>query len=167
MYYVAGYFSYWKARLTKETRRITEILLDYWGKARKGRKFPAMENVNLEQDLQDIWPDCFITEITENDGKKQYHQKYMGDNIHEMFGGTFTNEVLEVLSIKVRPLYSHVEEHKRPLIEESQFINSRNKLIKYRQIILPLGKDDTRVDHLLGGVRYKMYDLKESENTPY
>ena len=60
---------------------------------------------------------------------------------------------------KLAASYSKIIETHTPLLEEGEFVNMHNDVVKYRQCLLPLGDADV-VDAIFGGMRFKVFTTK-------
>lgn len=143
-------------------RRITELLLGYWNIIKGNRLFPKYDDVN-SHDISDIWDNCFIVHITNSSEKNKYNYLYLGTNLEQAYNGDSLtiDDAPPLASPMVDRLVNKYEEVLRsraPIIEEDAFVNARGKTVRYRQILLPLGPNDSEVSHILGGMRYKLYE---------
>lgn len=141
-----------------KTKRINEQLMAYWQSMRKGRLMPLESDIN-PSDLAAIWPDCFLVQSHED----SFRYDYLGASLIEAYGDDFTgHEICEAL------LYPHPESLFRtfhrvyataaPVMDESEFKNSKGVVIKYRSSVLPLAHASrSGVAFLLGGMRWKAY----------
>ena len=78
-------------------------------------------------------------------------------NIEAVYGN-LENSQIPKLSESITRKCVDVSYKKEPRIDEAEFDSEGSSIIKYRQIILPFGPDDHTVDHIFGGMRYKIYD---------
>jgi len=136
-------------------RRITEQLILYWQKLRMDRAFPDIGDIKKD-DIIELWEDCFIIEFEHINNALTHSFNFIGDNIQDIAGKNVPKEqILSFIGNNLASQYERVLETKRPLIEEAEFKNLNNKIVKYRQILLPIGSDD--ITHILGGVRFKEF----------
>jgi len=137
-------------------RRITEQLILYWQKLRLDRAYPDIGDIKKD-DLDELWDDCFIIEFEYINSALTHTFNFIGDNISDIAGKNVPKEqILSFIGNNLASQYERVLETKRPLIEEAEFKNLNNKVIKYRQILLPVGSDSS-ITHILGGVRFKEF----------
>ena len=140
-------------------RRITLRLIAYWEKMRNGRDMPEQEEI-IPADLHDLWENCFLVRV--KDAKKSdYHYTYLGDAIKRAyFGGTLQNDDIDKLVSLAAPKmgedFGQVLASGKPLVNEGEFCNLDNETVRYRQCILPLGKNG-RVHAMLGGMRFRIF----------
>jgi hypothetical protein len=133
-------------------RRLTEQLVLYWNTLRGHRKYPAVQDIKPE-DIQDVWPDCFLVGLRETTEHPEHTYAYIGDNITAMFGGKLATASVLPLADNLASQYYLVMRAQKPLVQETQFTNLEDAEVKYRQILLPLGPDEFTVDYILGGLR--------------
>lgn len=131
-------------------RRITLRLLSYWERRRGSRKMPNQADINAE-DLADLWEDCFIIEMNnKNDTNHKY--SYIGDGVQGWLGGAEKTQDIKVLTKSYPKLF----ESPKPILEEGEFYDSAEQLVKFRQCLLPLGEGD-QLKAILGGMRFKIF----------
>ncbi|MEZ5691329.1 MAG: PAS domain-containing protein [Rickettsiales bacterium] len=142
-----------------QERRITLRLLAYWERLRGDRSMPT--EVDIDPDyLQDLWDYCFLLHIKDL-AKPDYNYTYLGSAIRKAYEGDLSgNEHQDIASLNASKLagsYNRVATTCLPLINEGEFRNSHNDLVKYRQCLLPLGEGNT-VDAIFGGMRFKVFN---------
>lgn len=147
--------------LVQYNRRSPEILIAHWDRLRGERQFPSEEDLNMEA-LDDLgfWEDCFIIQTRDIAQQKDYNYTYIGSHITKAYGEdlngvsvySFTSPQADNLALK----YEEVLETRVPVIDEGDFMNAKNIRVRYRQCLVPLGRDNT-IDTILGAMRYKLY----------
>ncbi len=139
-------------------RRITLRLIAYWEKLRKQNQMPEESDIDPD-DLQDLWDYCFLIHVKDLN-KPDYNYTYLGKAIQQAYSGELEDNVRSRLvspnAAKLAPSYAKVIETRAPLVEEGEFINLRNDVVKYRQCLLPLGSGNT-VEAIFGGMRFKIF----------
>ncbi len=142
-------------------QRIHERLIDYWNGLRNGRAFPSEGEVDPSQ-IHEIWNWCFLVQNKPDSKEKGYRYTYLGTELIEAWGDDLTAQ--EVSTRLINPSHEHfirnfneVVSGKKPVIDESEFVNARKINIKYRVCMLPLGNAPERVDFILGGMKWKAY----------
>jgi hypothetical protein len=141
-------------------RRITLRLLGYWEKLRGTRPMPREEDIDPE-DIHDLWDNCMLVHVKDLD-KPDYNYTYMGQGIVEAY--QFGMPASEVGSGSLSALNANflmrrckqIIETRKPLLDEGEFRNMHNELVKYRQCLLPLGEGD-KVVAIFGGMRFKIF----------
>lgn len=141
--------------------RIHIRLREYWNTLRKGLQFPAESLVNPD-DLADIWDSCFLISLDDVTRRLGYRYSYMGNDLLVAYGGDpnhegSTNQIIASPNGTMIAKFDEVQEKRCPVIDESEFVNSREIPIRYRSCILPLGLPNGEMTHLIGCMRWKMY----------
>ncbi len=144
----------------REKKRINELLQVYWDELRGKRPFPLESEISIE-DLEMIWDSCFLVKVDAANPNQPFTYTYLGDSLIEAYGSESERDICERLvypsNMSLVHKFHEVMEKKEPVLEESEFINSRNALIKYRSNILPLGDKDGKVAYLIGGMKWKAF----------
>lgn len=139
-------------------RRITLRLMAYWEKMRRGNPMPTEADIDPD-DLQDLWDYCFLIHVKDLD-KPDYNYTYLGKAIHDAYQGALSGDegadIASPNASKLAHSYNKLIETRSPLLEEGEFTNMHNDLVKYRQCLLPLGEGQ-RVDAIFGGMRFKVF----------
>lgn len=139
-------------------RRITLRLMAYWEKMRKLNSMPTEADIDPD-DLQDLWDYCFLIHVKDLD-KPDYNYTYLGKAIQEAYQGALAGDegadIASPNADKLAHSYNKVIETRSPLLEEGEFLNMHNDVVKYRQCLLPLGEGD-KVDAIFGGMRFKVF----------
>lgn len=142
-------------------RRLTVRLFSYWEKLRGSRIMPTEEDIDPDH-IEDLWEYCFLIHTKDLD-KTDYNYTYIGDSILEAYrGGLSQNDVNGLISPNAEWMaesYKKIVESKKPIIDEGEFLNYNNQIVKYRQCLLPLGEGD-EVKAIFGGMRYKIYSTE-------
>lgn len=144
----------------REKKRINELLQVYWEELRGNRPFPLEKEINIE-DLENIWDSCFVVKVDPELPDQPFTYTYLGDSLIEAYGSDNERDICERLvfpsSMSLVHKFQEVLEKKAPVTEESEFINARNALIKYRSSILPLGDKEGHIGFLIGGMKWKAF----------
>lgn len=139
-------------------RRITLRLLAYWEKLRGQNKMPTEADIDPD-DLQDLWDYCFLIHVKDL-AKPDYNYTYLGKAIQQAYQGELNDDDVGAIASpnagKLADSYAKVIATISPLLEEGEFANLHNDMVKYRQCLLPLGEGD-RVDAIFGGMRFKIF----------
>ena len=136
-------------------RRITLRILSYWEKLRDGRAMPARHDVKRE-DIHDLWDSCFLLH-----GKEEgFDFAHLGEAIRKAYHGELkegdANGLVSPHSQKLSEQFREMLRHKKPLLDEGEFVNLNNRVVRYRQCLVPLGSED-KVEAVFGGMRYKVF----------
>lgn len=144
----------------KDERRYPVQLFNYWDLLRKNRAFPIEDDINPE-DIAHLWPHCFLMQVNDLRNRRRADFTYLGSEILRMYHDLLSTEDA---SDFISPSTSHLSQNfwmvidnKEPLMQSGQFPTSRGNIIKFRQCLLPLGKQDTEVEAIFGCARLKLY----------
>ncbi|MDE3015758.1 MAG: PAS domain-containing protein [Pseudomonadota bacterium] len=139
-------------------RRITLRLLAYWEKMRGDRAMPTEDDINSAE-IRDLWGSCFLVRVSDLD-RRDYNYTYLGQEIMEAYrSGLASGDPANMISPNARKLstgYNKVIITGKPVLEEGEFRNLNNDVVKYRQCLLPLGKGN-EVSAVFGGMRFKIF----------
>ena len=141
-------------------RRLTQQLVLYWNELREeGTAFPAYEQLNIK-DIQHLWDDCLLVAIEYYGPDYNHKYEHVGENIPGMLGDAETITSTLSLVDNLAGYYKDVVENGKVALREDEFTNASGKPVRYRLILLPMGHEE-RVEYILVGVRYKIYDATE------
>lgn len=139
-------------------QRITDSLRTYWESLQEGRKFPSENDIDSD-DITEIWENCFLVRV---DSSEKFAYEFWGKSIIEAYADDNVGE--QVIEDQLYPespgiidKFQEVIEAQEPIFYEGAFINKNNADIKFRKILLPLGKDGV-ITHIIGGMRWKAMD---------
>lgn len=139
-------------------RRITLRLLAYWEKLRGDRVMPAERDIDPE-DIADLWDNCFLVH-TADLGKPDYNFTYLGQGILDAYRfGLSEDDPNGLISPNADSLshgYAQVMATGKPLLQEGEFHNLHNDIVRFRQCLLPLGEED-EIQAIFGGMRFKIF----------
>ncbi len=145
-----------------DKKRINEILEEYWLEIKGDAPYPAEADVDPEA-LSEIWDNCFLVKVDYDNSERPYEYVYLGESLIQAYGGDDMTEK-EVCETLIYPSsHSLVHEFKevvdsaKPVVDESEFTNSKGLLIKYRSNLLPLSAGGGGVDFIIGGMKWKAF----------
>lgn len=139
-------------------RRINLRLLSYWEKLRRGRTMPGPEELNPD-DLRDLWDCCFTIhapEVYKADFNYSYLGQFIIDAYHEGHIKGDSGPMISPIAANTSAHFRKVMETGKPLTEEGQFTNRNGKIVKYRQCLMPLGRED-KIAVIFGGLSFKIF----------
>ncbi len=138
-------------------RRITIRLLAYWEKIRGEHPMPTEEDIDPDQ-IPDLWDHCFLIHVRDL-GANDYNYTYLGQAIADAYKHGLSDEeqhgIVSPNAGKLLNNYKQVIDQRKPMVEDGDFRNLRNELVKYRQCLMPLGKDG-QVIAIFGGMRFRI-----------
>lgn len=144
-------------RLAIRDLRLTMRLMGLWWIRRGERRFPTLEDFNPAE-LSDVWRDCFTLML--KNPLPQSTFVHVGKAIAEASGDSeelVTLELVEENTLLGRAA-SDVEsvlERGLPLIESGEFMDFRGQTVMFRSILLPVSRNQEKIDYLIGGARFK------------
>ena len=146
-------------KILKE-RRISGKLNRYWKKLSGQKPFPAEHDIN-PSDIEDMWDYCFIIKADNSCQKGDFEYKYLGQNISNAYRGELYQVNIDALinmnAGHLEHEYEKVLAWKRPVISNSETTIGMDKLLKYRQILLPLGDDGVNINAIIGCMSYRIF----------
>ena len=140
-------------------RRLTTRLIKYWERLRKDEALPPFNRFNSGA-IQDIWDTCFHVSV--QPGSQMFHYQYMGPKIVDAYGVNLTgSDISEKLrhipgSQFFQKMDNLLEEY-TPMENQGQFINEKNKTVKYRSCMVPFGTDEKGVTDVIAGLSWKAF----------
>ena len=129
--------------------------IDYWRSLRGQRRFPARADMTL-RGLAPILPYAVIVSVI--DAGADFEFRYVGEAQREAFKTSFKGlrvsqieEVLPELGGILRGVYEQARATGVPFIVRGRIDHepANSKLLYHETVFLPLGADDSAVDHLL------------------
>lgn len=145
-------------------KRLTDRLTSYWSNIRKEKPYPEIQHFNPSA-VEDVWAYCFRLKVepaAANVTTRTYRYEYMGAKIIEAYGKNLSGQSV---SSAVRMLpgsdilkkVDMVLANSTPLYEGGQFVNDKNKIVKYRSCMLPFGNETAGVTHIVVGLSWKSF----------
>jgi hypothetical protein len=149
------------SKLTLAEKRISTRLVHYWQALKGIREVPLESDIDPLQ-LKDIWSDCFLIQVNDIKRGRDYNYTILGENIVKAYGYDLDSEdtppLVGPVADRLTSKFQEVILTKRPVRDEGQFLNRQNKLIKFRQVLVPFSMDGTNVFSVFGAMRYKSLD---------
>ena len=141
--------------------RYHQRLQKYWEELKGDRPFPMESEINPD-DLEDIWPSCFLISIDDVTRRVGYRYSYLGEELVEAYGDDSNSPdvCMKLLSTASAPMvkkFDEVVNNQMPVIDESEFVNLKHLNIRYRTCMLPLRPRPGEVSHIIGCMRWKIY----------
>jgi hypothetical protein len=142
-------------------QRLTTRLIDYWTRLRKDLPIPQWQSFNGAA-FDDLWQQCCGWRVDQgNSNTFTYTYEHVGQSVREAIGSDLTGKIFNSRfnnfpGATISKSIDNVVKNPTPLIEESQFINEKNKIVKYRSCLLPFGKDG-KVTHIVLGLSWKAF----------
>lgn len=148
--------------MQETSRRIPDLLSAYWDEIRQKRALPAESDVSQEHlEKLGCWKDCFFIQVRDIAKEKDYNYSYLGKAIINAYGEDLTGVSIRAFTspdaANLEEKYFEVIATARPVINEGEFQNARNLLVRYRQCLVPLGTAEGNVQAILGAMRYRLF----------
>ncbi len=145
--------------MSADEKRINELLYAYWDNMRGSRPYPSESEIDPDE-LEEIWDSVFLVQLKPGD-QVGFRYAYLGNSLLEAYGEDDTDsKILEqLISPDSPPLvkkFQEVEKAGQPVVDEGEFKNRKNMLVKYRSVMLPLGSK-SRVEFIIGGMKWKSF----------
>lgn len=147
----------------KDKQRINEYLHSYWETKRVGRAYP-MENDIEPSELSDIWDSCFLVRYNEGQEEENaFTYLYLGTALLEAYGGDdassrdICTRLIFPSSMSLVHKFKEIIKTGKPTEEDSEFLNIKKLLVKYRSTMLPLTDDKGTIRYIIGGMKWKAF----------
>ncbi len=147
-----------------QERRVSNQLEKFWNKLRGDHEIPFERDMDIA-DLEELWPFCFIIEIIARDeGEIAYMYSYIGESIIEAYGDDLTGKsvyahLIAPYTADLLKKFAEVSAEKKPMADDSEFVNLQGALIRYRQGLVPLAYPDGSVGYILGAMKWRSYSV--------
>ncbi len=137
-----------------DDKSIIETVMKYWDELREGKKFPPEEDLDPDM-LQEAWDHCFLIYPRHN----QFCFTHLGSVVKGAYGSDRTIEcrvfIESPAADSLTYKYQEVLESREPIIENAEFINLQDDLVRFKQCLLPLGPDENgEVTSILGCLHF-------------
>lgn len=142
-------------------RRHAMRVVGYWDHLRGERPMPVEDDIDIEDPaIQDLWDHCFVVQLRDVElNIPEFNYTYLGPKIIHAYEDELANvEVDGMVSMNASKLvsaYQQVVDNVRPVLHAGEYDNGAGSLIKFRQCLLPLGKD--KVEVILGYLNYYVH----------
>ena len=138
-------------------RRLTVRMMGVWWDLRGQRQLPAPEDIDADQ-MPDLWPSCFILVPRVPPPASEF--RYLGPALAAASGlsappasladlpsgcllDCMTRNLAEVLASRV------------PIVATGEAAGPDGGALVFRSILLPMSRDETAIDQVIGGGRGK------------
>lgn len=139
--------------------RITKIIIDHWNVVRGRKALPSEQDLDPNV-LESLLDNCFLIKTAELTTAGKHNYVYIGKNIIDAYGShvTYPKDSHHIDPLSHKDKFKEVIQTRKPVLEEGEFINQDGHLVKYRQCLVPLGRDGRTVESIFGGMRFKVFD---------
>ncbi|HEU5048105.1 MAG TPA: PAS domain-containing protein [Rickettsiales bacterium] len=146
-------------------KRLTQRLTEYWDRLRNEAPLPQIERFNHGA-LEDVIGKCCLwrVEIRDPSAKTRlYTYEFVGAEMQQIIGSsdligtTLSPHFKDFPAARIMGKIGNAVENAAIVVDEGQFVNTNNKVIKYRSCLLPFGTQDGRVTNVLLGISWKAF----------
>lgn len=146
-----------------QEQRLTTRLIAYWEKIKGDSPLPQYEKLNPSA-LDELWSNCLSLKA-EPAGvdKLSYTYVHCGQEITKAIGKDLRGQRMTT-NMKFFPgakIIKRIDEvasqvQHTPLLDDGQFVNEKNQIIKYRACLLAFGTPKT-ITHIVVGVSWRAF----------
>jgi hypothetical protein len=142
-------------------RRLTGRLLHYWRQKSIGKPFPSEHDLDPDALGQD-WDHCFLVQVRDIEHVQDYNYTYLGRNIMEAYRDRLHDEhnafMIGPNASMVSKSFGRVMITRAPVLEEGELVTISGRIVKYRQCMLPVGRQDGVLEAIFGGLSFKFFN---------
>lgn len=144
-------------------KRLTTRLISYWEQIKADAPYPSIQQLNPSA-LDDIWDNCLaLAAQPAVNNKRPYTYVHCGQTISQAIGKDLRGQTMTT-NMKFFPgakIIKRIDEVMgqnagTPLLDDGQFVNDQNKVVKYRACLLAFGANGV-VTHVLIGVSWRAF----------
>lgn len=134
-------------------------LYGYWDRLRGSRKVPARSEID-PVDIPPLLPHIYLIDIEGGDDLS-FRVRLMGTHLVQVFAKDYAGHLLREIDLDdhmqlILAEYKEVAETMEPLCSRHNFINHAGRPFDYERLLLPLSADGEVVNHLFGGMTFKL-----------
>lgn len=143
-------------------RRLVNRLKGFWDMAKGAEELPPYNKFN-KGSIDDLWNNCILVSVNSSSKQIMYKYEHVGKSAIEAFGkdltGVYASSYEKSLlhgSNLLKYLDKSIEERSF-LVSQGQFVNAEDKIIKFRDCILPFADGGGNISHLLVGLSWRSF----------
>lgn len=131
-------------------RRLVMRLLRHWQALADGRAMPARTAI-VPQQIAEMWSFCWIAAVRGAEPVfTAIGDAYRDENAEALIGHPLSAASPYTLIGKSTEYHAEVLAQRVPISTGGELPHQDGRLLLYRSIVLPLGRDGKTIDHLLG-----------------
>ncbi len=143
-------------------QRLTFRMTDHWNRIKNGNAVPAIQAFN-PQNLDTLWYKCLQVSVIGNADKHDYIYDYVGEELIDIFGKNLTGQKVtsKLHFLPAKQMIMKMDEiinDPKPLTLDGQFIDEKNRTIKYRSCLLPFGSNAQNITHFVIGISWNSFN---------
>jgi hypothetical protein len=145
---------------THKNLRLTDYLQEFWDISRGEKTFPSLDCIREKDIDESLIEDVFILLVHYQSNDHYFSTTHLGKNILKLHVDPIDVDNKDVAVKNFLEAYKkhfdRVVTSRRPIIQNIEVHQGIKKVLKYRQILLPVGDAfDKPINAILGGMRYK------------
>lgn len=146
-----------------QEQRLTTRLMAYWEKIKGADALPLYEKLNPSA-LDELWNNCLCLRAEPSGTNKlSYTYLHCGQEISKAIGKDLRGQRMTT-NMKFFPgakIIKRIDEvasqvKPTPLLDDGQFVNENNQIIKYRACLLAFGTSKS-ITHIVVGVSWRAF----------
>ena len=142
-----------------DERRISVILVQYWNQLRGDDEFPREDQIEPDR-LIGVWERCFMVQLRDIEKEKDYNYSYFGSDLNDAYAdGRLDPDNKHIAAPDASRLaerYAEVIEERGPIMDEDEYQDQSGRMVRYRQIFMPLSDAQGKIKAILGGSWFRL-----------
>ncbi len=145
-------------------RRLVNRLKSYWDSLREEADTPLFQKFN-QNSIIDMWENCMHFQATATTQRKKIYQcKFVGKNLISAFGKELKDRYVSSYDKRILPGSNLAEamdnscDNRVFVLSSGQFVNNENKIVKYRDCIMPFSNFDDNITDLIIGISWRSFN---------
>jgi hypothetical protein len=149
------------AELVSE-KRLVNRLKNYWDLLRGSESIPEYVKFNKAA-IADMWTNCIVVSVSNAGKQKVYKYEHVGNSAAEAFGKNLTGVYASSYEKSLMPgsnLMTYLDksvDERSFLISQGQFVNLENKIVKFRDCMLPFIDLNGNITYVLIGLSWRSF----------
>ncbi len=143
-------------------RRLVVRLKSYWDMIRGDNLQPNFSKYNPGA-ISDMWENCIQFNLASTDSKNLYQIVHVGRNLEKDFGNDLKGKYISSNERRIMPgsnLMEYVDkcvETGEYILSQGQFVNNANKIVKYRNCMMPFVNNKSEIKNIIVGLSWKAF----------
>lgn len=145
-------------------KRLVNRLHKFWQMMKQeDEEIPEFSKFNQNK-IADMWENCVLFSVVNDGLVKMYHCEYVGLNLKSAFGKDLTGKYTNSKNQYEPPGRKFIEyldkclADKEFIMSQGSFVNDEDRIVKYRDCIMPFRSYDGKITHIVAGVSWKAFD---------
>lgn len=149
-----------------QDKRITNRLIEQWSRLSQEGALPEYTRLNVST-IDDLWQNCMVlvpmpraAASTRTQTTLKMH--HLGKKVSEVIGNASVGNYImtrtrQFAGDRILQRIDELIDNRNPIEETGQFVNDKNKVVKYRSCLLPFGNMQDGVTHVLVGLSWREF----------